>query len=437
MPNYLGMRGTGDWNDTEILDEEWRKLMFYLEPNGDMPITGITSMINSEVTPIKFVNWVTDYFSAAQGVIAGVFTDAALTTAYDTGTAAKGSTLYLQMAEALSEEFRAQTNASITDEDTYLVNRNVEVTATTQDGTDSYLTVKLLEADTYADANSIGKGDWIKTIGSIEEEGADYPEAISYSPTPFKNVTGIIRTPLEITRTQYYSKNLRVNPQAYEYMKGKVLIDHGRDIEYKLLWSKYDDTSMGPKGKPKYSPMGLNEFIDSNVSANVFNFRVDTDYTAKTWLESGDAFLKKALETIFMYGNDVKFAVCGPTVIRGITDLAEVNGQYVLDWRTEDYGLRIATFHSPYGSIDLKVHPLFRFNTADKSKIMVIEPSNITPRPFTASDVVFYEDDRKHDKFSNGVDAVQEEYLSEITWEYHNPETFGIINGVGMDNVLT
>jgi hypothetical protein len=439
MPDfYLGMRGTGSWSDTTILDEDWRATIFQLEPNGDFPLTGITSMLKRETTMSKKVNWVTDTVIVPQAGITGVYLDSGMTNAYSTGESfVLGATGYIKVPEATADYFRAGMRAFLIKKDSYAVKTQIKITDVLKAGANSKLTVKVLKADTHGQTASISNADWIVGIGDINEEGADRPAALSYSPTPIDNVTGIIRTPLKITRSQYYLKNMRTNIQAYEYIKGKSALDHGRDLEMKLLWSEYDATTVGDDGYPEYSPMGIYQFIETYAPGNIFNYLTDTDFTGETWLTAGDSYLKKALETIMAYGSTDKLAIVGPTVIRAITDLAESNGQYVLDWQSKDYGLKIATFHSPYGSIELKVHPLLRFNKADRERMIILEPSNIITKTVPESDMVFYESERKDKKFADGADKVEEEWLSEITWEFHNALAWGEIRGVGSDNPLT
>lgn len=434
---YLGMRGSGDWDDPGITDEGWRATIFELEPNGDVPLTGITSMSRNEVTDNKHVNWITDQIVIPQGDADGFFEGPGLTNEYTTGTLSSGDTLIIQCDAVTAGYFRGGERLYLIANGSYAVKTQCKVTADPViAGANSYITTKILKDDTYGAADSISNADWLVSTGDINEEGALVPKAVSYEPTPMKNVTGIKRTPVEITRTEYVQKHLRTNPQAYEYIKGKAGKDHAVMLEEMLLWSIYDDTTLGANNKPEFAPMGLFEFIDTYSSGNIFNYLTDTDYSGASWLTSGDHFLKKALETIMAFGSTQKLALVGPAVIRAITDLAESNGQYIIDWRTEDYGLRIATFHSPYGALDLKVHPLFRYNQTDNHRMLILEPQNIVTRPFEGADMIYLEDDRKHKKFAQGYDKVHEEFLTEITWEFHNPEAFGEIRGVGYDNPL-
>lgn len=432
------MRGSGDWDDPGITDEGWRATIFELEPNGDIPLTGITAMSKNEVTDNKHINWITDKVVIPQGDNDGLFEGPGLTNAYASGTLSVGDTLIIQCDAETAGYFAGGERLWLIENGTYAVRSQCKVTADpVVNGASSYITTKILKADTYGTASSVSNSDWLISAGDISEEGALVPKAVSYEPVPVKNVTGIKRTSVNITRSEYVQKHLRTNPQAYEYIKGKAGKIHSIMLEEMLLWSEYDATTLGDGGKPEFSPMGLFEFTETYSPGNIFNYLTDVEYTADPWLTSGDLFLKKALETIMAFGSTQKLAVVGPAVIRAITDLAETNGQYIIDWRTEDYGLKIATFHSPYGSLDLKVHPLFRYNETDNHRMLIFEPQNIVTRPFEGADMIYLEDERKHKKFARGYDSVNEEFLTEITWEFHNPEAFGEIRGVGLLNPLT
>ena len=45
---FLGMRGTGDWSDSDTRPKDWRQTILRLYPNGDAPLTAIMSMMKSE-----------------------------------------------------------------------------------------------------------------------------------------------------------------------------------------------------------------------------------------------------------------------------------------------------------------------------------------------------------------------------------------------------
>ena len=45
---FLGMRGTGDWTDSDMRPKNWRQGILYLYPNGDAPLTAILAMANEQ-----------------------------------------------------------------------------------------------------------------------------------------------------------------------------------------------------------------------------------------------------------------------------------------------------------------------------------------------------------------------------------------------------
>jgi len=48
MGAFLGMRGNGDWSDSDMRPKNWREGILYLYPNGDAPLTAILSKMSEE-----------------------------------------------------------------------------------------------------------------------------------------------------------------------------------------------------------------------------------------------------------------------------------------------------------------------------------------------------------------------------------------------------
>ena len=50
---------------------------------------------------------------------------------------------------------------------------------------------------------------------------------------------------------------------------------------------------------------------------------------------------------------------------------------------------------------------------------------------------MYKEDPNKNKGGFNNIDGLKEEYLTEMGVEFHHPDTFMILNGVGLDNDLS
>ena len=84
MATHLGMLGTGDWAawDSDMRPKSWRSTLFRLEPNGDTPLLGITSMMKSSAVNDPEFYWWTKGIPTHNATVTSVQTnDPANTTA--------------------------------------------------------------------------------------------------------------------------------------------------------------------------------------------------------------------------------------------------------------------------------------------------------------------------------------------------------------------
>ena len=67
--------------------------------------------------------------------------------------------------------------------------------------------------------------------------------------------------------------------------------------------------------------------------------------------------------------------------------------------------------------------------------MVIFEPKDLTFR--YVDDTTFYPDKEKDSRNGKRVDATIEEYLTEAGLEFHFGEKCGVLNGVGVDSVLS
>jgi Family of unknown function (DUF5309) len=427
---FLGMRGTGDWA-TDERPKNWRQGILHLYPNGSAPLTGLLSKMSEEMTDDAEFNWWTKLLPTQGGAITGVYTNSGLSVAY-TSSGATGDTLYIKMAEATADEFRAGHQVLLRDASHLDVDVNAKVTAVTKAGANSYLTVKLLEADDNGASTDLSNADTVLIIGNINAEGAAIPDAIAYDPDKWYNYTQIFRTPLEITRTARKTK-LRT-ADAYKEQKREALELHSIEMEKAFFWGIRTENT-GSNGKPERTTMGLINAIKTGASSNVFNFPLDTNYSGDEWLESGEIWLDTCLEQIFRYGSGEKMVFAGSGAILGINRLVKHTGQIQLQPTTAAYGIKVMQWITPFGTVYLKTHPLFSYETTTRNAMVVFEPSALKYRYI--DDTQFMGMNTKEVSPSHErLDGTKEEWLTECGLEFHHPNKFGYLLGVGVDNSL-
>jgi hypothetical protein len=431
---FLGMRGTGDWVDGQR-PMNWRQQIMKLYPNGMAPLTAILSMMGSSSVNDPQFHWWTQTQSTVGGDVAGIYTNADLSTAYVSGGAA-GDTIFVQITTTLANRVRAGHQILLRDASDYRVDVVGKVTDVTRGTTNSVLAVKLLEADDNSDDHDLSDCDTFKIIGNINPEGGEMPEAIALNPVKVYNLTQIFRTPLSLTRTALKT-NLRT-PNDYQKAKAEALEMHSWEMELAFLWGIMTE-NIGDNGKPERTTMGVINFIRQYAAANCSDYTLDTDYSGSTWATGGETWLTNMLEQIFRYGAEDKLCLCGSGFLLGIDRMAKAGGQINLAPAQKIYGMQIRELMTVFGSIHMKTHPLFSFDATTRNMGIILEPKELGYRYI--DDTTFYGESRSKSHpegyGQRRIDGINEEYLTECGLEFGLAQKCGLLNGVGLDNELS
>lgn len=431
---FLGMRGNDDW----VADQRpmnWRQQIMYLYPNGMAPLTAILSMIGNESVDDPQFHWWTQEQSAVGGDVVGIYTLPDLSVAYAGGGVA-GDILYVQITTTLGNRVRAGHQILLRDASDYRVDVTGKVTDAVRGTAITVLAVRILEADDNSPDNDLTSSDVFKIIGNINPEGGETPDAIAMNPVKVYNLTQIQKTPLSITRTARQTK-LRTDDQ-YQKMKSEALEMHSWEMELMFLWGIRTE-NIGDNGKPERTTMGVVNFIRQYAPANCDDYTLNATYAGQTWATGGETWLKNFLEQVFRYGAEEKLCLCGSGFLLGIDALAMTGGQVNLQPAQKVYGMQIREWITPFGSIQMKTHPLFSYDATTRNMGLLLEPKEMMYR--YVQDTTFYgESTQKLHPEGYGqrrVDGTNEEYLTECGLEFGLPQKCGLMNGVGLDNALT
>lgn len=432
MATFLGMLGTGDWADWDsaLRPKHWRNTLFRLEPNGDFPLLGITSMGKSSSVDDPEFYWWTKGIPDHRATITGTYSDslALLETAYVSGGVA-GTELYVKMSAADAAKFREGHHVLFRYSDDFRLDCAGYVVAKTANA----VAITLIETDNNGVGHDISDADILQIIGNVNAEGAPIPEAIAYAPTKIYNLTQIWRDPVDITRTAAKTRIRTGSGKSYDEQKRDALFDHGMAMERALIYGKRYE-GVGANGKPLRTTRGLIDTIITYASNNVSSFETDDDdaYAGKTWLQAGEEWLNDMLEIIFRYGSQEKLAICGSGTLRGIQRLVMQSGNMQITPMTKAYGLKVVEWFTPFGTISLKMHPLFNLDPINRYSAVIIEPKDIEFRYI--DDTFFKKDDSERKAGQIGIDGTKEEWLTEGGWEFHFPEAWAYLHGFNQDN---
>lgn len=425
---FLGMRASDDFA-TDQRPKNFRQLILLEFPNGDAPLTALNSLGQSEsVDDADFTYWSKTLAKQSGDVTAGeIWKEADLTSQWGSGdTTTDGNTnIYVQVAVAVADEFRAGHTVSITTTATPANTTFGKVLGVVKNGSSSSINIKCLKTD--AASGYLLTADVISIIGSMNPEGGAIPEAITYDPDKFQNYTQIFRTPLDITRTARRTR-LRTG-DAYSELKREIMLYHGVEIEKATIFGEKSENA-GANGKPERSTQGIISFIKEKAdSNNVSHF--PTDKTTETWLAGGENWLNEQFEFVFRKGAREKIAWTGSSALLGIQKLVNQSTHFTITSEVTSYGLEVNRWHTPFGTIMLKVHPLLTDMGHTARDMIIHEPKNMKYRFIT--DTIFKADNSEKEAGSLGIDGTKEEFLTEAGYEYHFANTMSYLTGIGSE----
>ncbi len=435
---FLGMRGTGDWVSDDGSGKgtqrplNWRQNILYLYPNGMAPLTAILSMMGQKKVDDPEFNWWTEQIGSVGGAMT-LFMLADLSVPYTVAQVA-GTVIYGSCTALLGNRLRDGHQILLRDASDYRVDTvgkivGVDIAAT------AVISILLLEDDANAGANDLSDSDTFLIIGNINAEGAEMPDAVALNPTKHNNFTQIFRTPLSITRTARRTR-LRTGDD-YQKAKRECLEMHSIEMELAYLWGIATENT-GANGKPERTTQGVISFIRVNAPGNVDDYTLNAIYSGQTWAAGGETWFKNMLELIFRFGAAEKLAFVGSGALLGIDSLAMTGGQIQLTPGQKTYGMQIREWITPFGSIMMKTHPLFSFDATTRNMMVILEPKELEYK-FIDDTTFFGENTSKTVSQGNNarrLDGTNEEYLTECGLEFGFPDKCGVLNGVGLPNVV-
>ena len=445
MGAFLGMRGNGDWA-TDQEPGNFREVILHEYPNGDTPLTALLSMMSSESVDSDTFNWWTKRLPAQAGSITAgqIYIDVGLSTAYVYAThgtthGADGSTVYAKVPEAFAKECRKGHNVTLIDSDRSYVALNAHVNDVVYNGANSYLALKLLEADDNAGDDvasyNMATVDRIMITSNSNPQGGSTPRGIAYDPTKFYNHTQIFRAALEMTRTAQKTR-LRTGDQLKEAQR-EALELIGIEQEKALYYGIRKEWT-GANGQPETTFDGIINFIkrgattgfSASAASSINDYTLRSDFTGQSWLEGGEDWFDDNLEFLGTYAPSEVIALCGAGALTGLTKLAKYTGNIQMEPGPNNaYGMKFTTWINPHITIHMKKAPMMAREPSMTNSMLLFSPKNIKTK---VMDEITYLPDRQ----PNGMDGVMSEYLGEWGPEYHFPDQFQWLNGIGLDSIV-
>lgn len=380
-------------NPTDYARKSFAGLITYLMPNGQAPIFGISSRLDSETA-----------YQPEHGFWSKtmVFPSVTLTAAYT------------NVATSL-------TVAAITNIlpgmvlHNPLTRENMLVTAATEGAT----TVTVQRGfGTVAAAASSGTTDQLIVIGTAFEEASVRPTALTILPTRTMNFTQIFRNTWMVSGTEGATAVIvGSNPDAQN--KKDCAGFHATQIEQALVFGqKFSGTR---NGQPIRTMDGIIQSVINAASGNYVTLGATTNYTQ----------LEAALDPGFNQVTDPanpnsRLYFCGGLHRRGLHNIFRLNSQYMINGQQTDWGLQFDEFKIPRGRFAMIEHPLLNAYGAASffAKMGVsLDLSSFSLAYMTGRNAVSrdFNVSGQSVPVDNGIDAVGGTITSELTSLVKNP----------------
>lgn len=378
----LGLRGTGSFSTPDVRPKNYREGILLLFPNASAPLTAILSKLTEQATDDPEFKWfeklLPDQSTTLNADATTTDTVLSLVTAADY-TKFKPGHVILECA---------------TNEIMWVVSAvSGQITVLRAQGTTA--------------ATAIGQGDTILVIGSAYSEGDGVSEAITYDPTVVNNYTQIFRNVMDVTGTATATRIRYGDGQFQKEARREVLEEHSIEMERAFLWgNKQENLTFG--SQPTRTTGGLNYFITTNVTD--FSGSVDID----TW--------ENSLQDLFKDGSAEKLALVGNRFLNVLNKVARAH--YTVEATPVDktYGMSMTTWITPYGTLQIKQHPLLSRDASFSSWGFFVDPAKVKYRYLRGRDTQFRENVQ-----NPGDDSVKNEFMTECGLELNHQTAHAIM----------
>lgn len=251
--------------------------------------------------------------------------------------------------------------------------------------------------------------DELYIIGTAQPENDTSKTARSTIPSKVENNTQIWRTPFEVSGSLMAS-GFMVNPAEWPRQARAKGIEHAKDIELSALLGRKSATT--PGSTEDRTTGGALSFITSN----------QTDAGGELSEPEWNAFLA----SVMRYGQKGKLGLGSATAVNALQKFPA--SKLITKQDESTYGLNVAHFTSPFGSINLVYHRLL---TGAKygGYLIILDMTEIAWRPL-GNDTTDRDTKVLPNRQPNDQDGQKNEYLTEAGLEFGSQRKHGVVTGI-------
>jgi hypothetical protein len=396
-----GVLNTATLNGTtDFVAKSFAGMITRLMPNGQAPLFGMTSMLQSETA----VQPEHGFFTKTM-LFPSMNLDAAVASGATTiFTVASTNNLIpgmLMRAQSTGEIVLINSIASST---SVVVTRGVGTVA----------------------AGAIADNVNFYQVGNAFEESSVRPNALQINPVRITNLTQIFRNTWALSGSAQATQVIAGETNVAE-SRQECAAFHAADIEKALFWGQ---KSQGTRNGQPFRTMDgliritsdLSYYPSSYAAVNVSTAAATTNYTQ----------LENMLDPVFNQVTDPKagnqrLLFVGSQARKVINNIGRLNSTYYISNGQTNYGLQFGSFSIARGSFNMIEHPLFNSN-ADWAKMAVaVDLSSFKVAYLGGRKTKKEEFNMAGQPVDNGIDAVGGTLLTEMTCVVKNPPANAVI----------
>ena len=399
MATILGMRGTGDAG-TDERPKSYRETIFYLEKNGTAPLTALMTKMRHEMLTDSEHHWWTK-------------AEPTVRTTHTSPLTAVTIPHLVTFTVASTTGFRPN-----------------DVIRCSNTGETAWV-ISILTATTMSVVRALGGSggtaltaldEWI-VVGAASSEGAAVRSAKYTDPVKQYTFLQIFRHPAEVTGTMDATK-FRTG-SAYKNALREAFRQHNMEREHAFFWGNAYEGTDTALGFTTSKPTRFTGGVFGNSPSGTPYVPTDNRFTPELG-KLTEALLDSYLEIIMAEGSRERIAYCGPSAMRVLSAIAKSSATInMTPVKNGVYGMHLTEWITPFGSLYLKLHPLFAESTVLTGVMAIVEPRNLSYLYMKDRDTKLLKD-----RQNPGVDGRTDEYLSECGLEIKHGSTHGLISGI-------
>lgn len=250
--------------------------------------------------------------------------------------------------------------------------------------------------------------DVITIVTLAKTEGADPTSATFEEPELLTNYIQTYNSVVELTNA-FKANKLRSDSEGpLRERRTQALERIAKDIELSLFLGT--KRRLTDSSKYKYMTGGIMHAVDTAAPANAL------DGLGAAGIDLAD--FNEWLQQFLTVGSDAKLAFCGPTAYAAISNFANsaTNGFRIMNQETV-FGMNITVINTPFGELDLTMHPLFKEVNAYRKYMFVVDLAHVVQK---SMEPLFLESNIQ----TPGQDSFKEQYRAKLGLKLKFAEAF-------------